>query len=113
VISTDIWKHPNRFAKDVDAYLYLWIFCATKTQNEAVVEGMGSVWAASGEGVRHLELASSEKEAVIAYSGPQPWHPEAKAISLDSNHFRIGNIALFKLSAVDNYCTGILHKCLE
>eukprot|EP00966_Prymnesium_polylepis_P332448 7387951-Prymnesium_polylepis.1 len=63
VISTDIWKHPNQFAKGVDAYLYLWTLCATKTQNEAVVEGMSSVWAASGEGVRHLELASSEKEA--------------------------------------------------
>eukprot|EP00966_Prymnesium_polylepis_P219971 5088595-Prymnesium_polylepis.1 len=41
---------------------------------------MGSVWAASGEGVRHPQLTSSEKEVVIAYNGPQPWHPEAKAI---------------------------------
>ena len=76
----DIWTQPKLISTHgVEDFLYLWVQCATKTLNEAVVEGMGSVWAKAAPPERHVLLERSEKEAVIAWSAPQPWHPEAGA----------------------------------
>ena len=38
---------------------------------------MGSVWAASAPGLRHPTFEIGSEEAVSAWSGPQPYHPEA------------------------------------
>ena len=80
IIMKDIWTQPKLISTHgVEDFLYLWVQCATKTLNEAVVEGMGSVWAKAAPPERHVLLERSEKEAVIAWSAPQPWHPEAGA----------------------------------
>ena len=44
---------------------------------EAVVEGMGGVWNDCSGDKRHLSLEASAEEAIISWSAPQPWHPEA------------------------------------
>jgi len=46
--------------------------------NEAVVEGMGSVWDASTEARRHQRFEVGVEEAVIAWTAPQPYHDEAE-----------------------------------
>ena len=46
-------------------------------ENEAVIEGMGSVWDASSQPSRHPYFETGVEEAVIAWSAPQPWHAEA------------------------------------
>ena len=63
--------------EDCEGYLHLFAHCALKTMNEAVVEGMGSMWDASADAVRHPTFQESLEEAVIAWSAPQPFHPEA------------------------------------
>ena len=90
IILKDIWKFNQQYAGNCDAYLYLLVQCATKTMNEAVVEGMGSVWALSAEGSRHLQLGPATQEAVIAYNAPQPWHPEAKAFCKNALNVFVG-----------------------
>ena len=67
----------DRFRVDCDAYLYLFQQMATKTLCEAVVEGMGSVWDKCASAERHPDFKTSVEEAVIAWSAPQPYHPEA------------------------------------
>jgi hypothetical protein len=76
VIMKDVFTRP-RFYNGVDAYLYVFQQCATKTMCEAVVEGMASVWKASAPGLRHPSFAKGSEEAVIAWSAPQPYHQEA------------------------------------
>jgi hypothetical protein len=76
VIMQDVFT-KSRFYADVDAYLYVFQQCATKSMCEAVVEGMGSVWAASATDGRHPQFWSGSEEAVIAWSAPQPYHAEA------------------------------------
>ena len=54
---------------------------------EAVVEGMGSMWDLCASDNRHLCLKSAAEEALVAWSAPQPWHPEAKTfINHSLNH---------------------------
>ena len=77
VIKVDIFTNP-RFYEGCKNYLYLWLHMATKTMNEAVVEGMGSVWDAAADVKRHPSFDTGVQEAVIAWSAQQPWHPEAK-----------------------------------
>ena len=50
---------------------------ASKTMCEAVVEGMGAMWDLCSSDNRHLSLQSAAEEALIAWSAPHPWHPEA------------------------------------
>jgi hypothetical protein len=76
VIMRDVFT-KYRFYADVHAYLYVFQQCATKSMCEAVVEGMGSVWAASATKGRHPQFWSGSEEAVIAWSAPQPYHAEA------------------------------------
>ena len=79
VIMKDLWVHSDlkKLTDGCDAYLYLWLQNATKTHNAAVVEAMGSMWDAAARDVRHLVLRPATEEAVIAWSAPQAWHPEA------------------------------------
>jgi hypothetical protein len=58
VIMKDLWADPElkKLTAGCEAYLYLWVHCATKTHNEAVVEAMGSKWDAAARDVRHLHL---------------------------------------------------------
>ena len=81
VIMKDLWADPElkKLTAGCEAYLYLWVHCATKTHNEAVVEAMGSKWDAAARDARHLHLKPATEEAVIAWSAPHPWHPEAAA----------------------------------
>ena len=51
---------------------------ATKTRNEAVVEGMGSVWDKVNDPQRHPGFVTGAEEAVIAYSAPPCAAPEAE-----------------------------------
>eukprot|EP00966_Prymnesium_polylepis_P328091 7383901-Prymnesium_polylepis.1 len=44
---------------------------------EAVVEGMGGCWDRSSPSDRHPHFLSGIQEAVIVWSAPQPFHPEA------------------------------------
>jgi hypothetical protein len=67
-----------RFYTDCRDYLYLFQHLATKTQCEAVVEGMGGVWDRSSASDRHPSFESGIQEAVVAWSAPQPFHAEAK-----------------------------------
>ena len=54
---------------------------------EAVVEGMGSTWDKCATDGRHLSLETGMQEAVLAWSAPQPWHPEAETfINHSLNH---------------------------
>ena len=78
VIMKDLWADPElkKLTAGCEAYLYLWVHCATKTHNEAVVEAMGSKWDAAARDARHLHLKPATEEAVIAWSAPHPWHPE-------------------------------------
>ena len=52
---------------------------ALKSLNEAVVEGMGGVWDRSSPDARHCSFEHSAEEAVVAWNGPWPYHPEAEA----------------------------------
>ena len=76
VIMKDVFTEP-RFYQGCEGYLHLFAHCALKTMNEAVVEGMGSVWDASADAVRHPSFKQSVEEAVIAWSAPQPYHAAA------------------------------------
>ena len=67
-----------RFYQGVGDFLHLFKHMACKTANEAVVEGMGSVWDDSASPKRHLNFETGVKEAVICYNGPPPHRPEAK-----------------------------------
>ena len=78
---TVIWRTiatTESLHTDVHDYLYLFEHCAAKTMCEAVVEGMGSVIDKASRPDRHLGLEEATEEAIIAYSAPQPWHPEAR-----------------------------------
>ena len=50
---------------------------ACKTQCESVVEGMGSTWDKCATDARHPTFEQGAEEGVIAWSAPQPFHPEA------------------------------------
>ena len=78
VIMQDVFTNP-RFYADCGDFLYLFQHCATKSLCEAVVEGMGGCWDRSSPANRHPSFESGVEEAVIAWSAPQPFHPEAKA----------------------------------
>ena len=81
-----------RFYRGCSDYLYLFQHCATKTMCEAVVEGMGSVWAKCAEPERHAKFETHTQEAVVSWSAPQPWHPAAKTfINTALNHYFQGN----------------------
>eukprot|EP00310_Coccolithus_braarudii_P018015 CAMPEP_0183334074 /NCGR_PEP_ID=MMETSP0164_2-20130417/2787_1 /TAXON_ID=221442 /ORGANISM="Coccolithus pelagicus ssp braarudi, Strain PLY182g" /LENGTH=436 /DNA_ID=CAMNT_0025503143 /DNA_START=118 /DNA_END=1428 /DNA_ORIENTATION=- len=67
-----------KFYRGVGDFLHLFKHMACKTANEAVVEGMGSVWDDSASPKRHLNFETGVKEAVICYNGPPPHRPEAK-----------------------------------
>ena len=58
-------------------FLHLFKHMACKTSNEAVVEGMGSVWDAAASPNRHLSFEVGAREAVVCYSGPPAHRPEA------------------------------------
>ena len=93
VIMKDLWADPElkKLTAGCEAYLYLWVHCATKTHNEAVVEAMGSKWDAAARDARHLHLKPATEEAVIAWSAPHPWHPEAAAFCTNAlnRHARV------------------------
>ena len=76
VIMKDVFTSEKLYV-DVDAYLYIFQHCACKTMCEAVIEGMGGVWDKCAKPERHLSFEESAREAVLAWSAPQPWHPEA------------------------------------
>ena len=76
VIMADVFTKP-RFFHDCGDYLYLFQQMATKTQCEAVVEGMGSVWDQCTDPHRHPRFEVGAKEAVIAWTAPAAYLPEA------------------------------------
>ena len=76
VIMRDVFT-MRRFYRNVPDYLYLFSHMATKTMCEAVVEGMGGVWDRSADPRRHPHFETGVLEAVVAWSAPNPWHPEA------------------------------------
>ena len=39
---------------------------------------VGGVWSDCSGDKRHLSLEASAEEAMVCWSAPQPWHPEAK-----------------------------------
>lgn len=66
----------ERFYKGCEDYLYLFAHCASKSMCEAVIEGCGSVW--DRQARHHPAFDVGSERAVIAWSAPWPWHPEAK-----------------------------------
>ena len=76
VIMADVFTKP-RFYMGCHRFLHLFAQCVMKTMNEAVVEGMGGMWDQAASSRRHLSFEHSVEEAVIAWSAPQPYHPEA------------------------------------
>ena len=68
----------ERFYNGCADFLYLFQHCACKIMNEAVVEGMGGKWDAASAPRRHLGFERSEQEAVLSWSAPWPYHPEAE-----------------------------------
>ena len=68
----------ERFYDGCDAYLTLFQHCALKAPPESVVESMGGMWDRCAADDRHPKFATGAEEAVIAWSAPQVWHPEAK-----------------------------------
>jgi hypothetical protein len=86
VIMKVIFTEP-RFYKGCEDFLYLFQHMATKVMNEAVLEGMGSVWDRAAQPGRHPSFAEGVKEAVIAWNAPPQWHPAAeKFITRALNH---------------------------
>ena len=90
-------EYLPRFYDGCQRYLHLWLNCALKTLNEAVVEGMGGVWDRSSPDARHCAFEQSVKEAVVAWNGPRPYHQEAVPFI---NH------ALNHLFGTKDWCVG-------
>ena len=67
----------ERFYAGCEDFLYVFQQMASKSMCEAVVEGMGSMWDACATDNRHLGLEAAAEEAVVAWSAPAPWHPDA------------------------------------
>ena len=87
VIDADVWTH-EQLSSGVGDFLYLYSHMASKTMCEAVVEGMGAMWDLCSSDNRHLSLQSAAEEALVAWSAPHPWHPEAVTfINHSLNHF--------------------------
>jgi hypothetical protein len=76
VILADVWKYKELHNGCGDI-LYLIAHMASKSMCEAVIEGMGGVWSDCSGDKRHLSLQASAEEAMLSWSAPQPWHPEA------------------------------------
>ena len=99
----ELWKNASgtvimksvftmeRFYRDCQDYLYLFQHCATKSMCEAVIEGMGSVWAKSASPERHPDFMNGSEEAVLAWSAPQPWHPHATVFINHALHDLFGS----------------------
>ena len=66
---------------------------ATKTMCESVVEGMGGMWSLCSSDNRHLSLEAAAQEAMICWSAPQPWHPEAVPFINHSLNHMVGKTA--------------------
>ena len=78
---TAVMRHvftERRFYADCAEFLYVFQLMATKTRNEAVVEGMGSVWDKVNDPQRHPGFTTGAEEAVIAYSAPPCASAEAE-----------------------------------
>ena len=60
----------------------------TKTQNEAVTEGMGSVLDKHAEGHRHLSMDAYVQEAFIHWNGPTTNECEGVLIAALNNLFK-------------------------
>ena len=87
MIAEDVFKQ-SRFSVDCNDYLYLWKHSATKTMNEAVVEGMGGKYDRAAAYDRHPSFESGAEEAVVAWSAPQPFHTEAVPfLTKVNNHY--------------------------
>ena len=67
---TSFLRSKVQCMKHACASLYLYQHCATKTQNEAVVEGMGGTWDRSATPARHPAMNSSVEEAVVSWNAP-------------------------------------------
>ena len=77
VIMHSVGTEP-RFYEGCGDFWHLFKHMASKTSNEAVVEGMGSEWDLCTSPTRHLAFETGIKEAVICYNGPPPYRQEAK-----------------------------------
>ena len=89
VIMKDIWSDTtddatgasaarlDKLARGYHDFLYLFQHMASKSMCEAVVESMGGMWNLCSSDNRHLSLEAAAQEAIICWSAPQPWHPEA------------------------------------
>ena len=55
----------------VQEWLQLFNLCVLKTQNEAVVEGMGSTVDKHAKGQRHLNQENYASETFVDYNGPE------------------------------------------
>ena len=72
----DVFTEP-KFYDGCQDFLHLFKAMATKTSNEAVVEGMGSVWDKCSEPHRHPQFKNGVEEAVISWSAPASHLPAA------------------------------------
>ena len=91
----------ERFYKGCPDYLYLFQHCATKTMCEAVVEGMGSVWDKANDPQRNPDFEAGVKEAVVAWSAPQPFHAEAKPFLTKAFNHLFGSRDKWSFTHVD------------
>lgn len=66
------------FYQDCKDFLYLFQHMACKTCCEAVVEGMGGMWDRCSTAARGpIGFETGIEEAVICWSGPRSYHPQA------------------------------------
>ena len=77
--------------------------------NESVVEGMGNVWSECSGDKRHLCLKSSAEEAIVVWSAPQPWHPEAETFINHSLNHMVGKDGKGKQKKLNFTHTGNAH----
>ena len=90
VIMKDVFT-IKRFYDGCDAYLTLYQHCATKFPPESVVESMGGMWDRCASDERHPSFETGAEEAVVAWSAPHAWHPEAKQFISQSLNIHFGD----------------------
>ena len=86
VIQEEVMTTHAFLQLNIDAYMYMYVHCALKVCNEAVVEGFCSTMGRHAMGVRGLCFDMYAMESIIAYNAPHRARSE-KFITQALNHF--------------------------
>ena len=75
----------------IHSFMYMYVHCALKICNEAVVEGFGSVLQRHAIGMRNLFFDIYAKEGRIAYNAPHPARSEKLLLEALQHYFKEEN----------------------